>query len=146
MRNSLIHPSWKQLPGVIVVLSAVVFVRAGDISSPAPEKKDTVKTEKKESNPLSFWDGRLVFDLEERVRIEARENNRDFDSRLDDDNDDSWLLNRFRFGLAVKPVSWLKIYGQMQDLREAYSDRANVPGVAARKAMMRPTCARATSP
>ena len=48
---------------------------------------------------------------------------------VDDDNDDSWLLNRFRLGLAFKPVSWLKIYGQTQDAREAFSDRSNVPGV-----------------
>ncbi len=129
MQKSLILPTWKHLLGAIVLLSPVAFVRAGDISSPAPDKKETVKTEKKESNPLSFWDGRLVFDLEERVRIEARENNRDFNSGIDDDNDDSWLLNRFRLGLAVKPVSWLKLYGQLQDVREAYSDRANIPGV-----------------
>src|SRR5207302_1347225 len=85
--------------------------------------------EKKEKNPLSFWEGRLVFDIEERVRAELRENNRDFDSSVDDDNDDAWLLNRFRLGLTVKPVSWLKIYGQTQDAREAFSDRANIPGV-----------------
>ena len=58
-----------------------------------------------------------------------RENNRDFDSSIDDDNDDAWLLNRFRLGLAVKPVSWLKLYGQTQDMREAFSDRRNIPGV-----------------
>jgi hypothetical protein len=81
------------------------------------------------SSLLSFWDGRLVFDLEERIRGEVRENNRDFDSSIHDDNDDSWLLNRFRIGLAFKPVTWLKIYGQTQDSREAFSDRANIPGV-----------------
>jgi hypothetical protein len=26
--------------------------------------------------------------------------------------DDSWLLNRFRIGVAIKPVDWLKIYAQ----------------------------------
>lgn len=99
----------------------------------APEGKSSVEkkksVEKKEVNPLSFWDGRLVLDIEERVRGEIRENNRDFDSSTHDDNDDSWLLNRFRFGLAVKPVSWFKLYGQTQDSREAFSDRANIPGV-----------------
>jgi hypothetical protein len=71
----------------------------------------------------------MVFDVEERIRGEIRENNRDFDSSIDDDNDDSWLLHRFRLGLVVKPVSWLKLYGQTQDAREAFSDRANIPGV-----------------
>jgi hypothetical protein len=85
--------------------------------------------EKKETNPFSFYDGRVVFDIEERMRAEIRENNRDFDSSIDDDNDDAWLLNRFRLGLALKPVSWLKLYGQTQDAREAFSDRSNIPGV-----------------
>ncbi len=102
---------------------------AGDATAPPVKKKETVKAEKKEPNPLSFWHGRLVLDLEERIRFEGRDNNRDFDASKDDDNDDTWLLNRFRFGLAVKPVSWLKLYGQTQDLREGFSDRANIPGV-----------------
>ena len=104
------------------------------ITLPAGEKTDAkskapppIET-KKEGSLLSFFDGRVVFDIEERVRGEIRENNRDFDSSVNDDNDDSWLLNRFRLGLAVKPVSWLKVYGQMQDVREAFSDRANIPG------------------
>lgn len=80
-------------------------------------------------NPFSFYDGRVVFDVEERIRAEIRENNRDFDSSIGDDNDDSWLLNRFRLGLAVKPVSWLKLYAQTQDAREGFSDRSNIPGV-----------------
>jgi Alginate export len=88
-----------------------------------------LRVEKTEMNPFSFYDGRVVFDLEERIRAESRENNRDFDSSVDDDNDDAWLLNRFRLGLALKPVSWLKLYGQTQDVREAFSDRSNIPGV-----------------
>ncbi len=113
----------------VIALSFSDSAWAGDAGPSPSDKKETVKVEKKEPNPLSFWDGRLVFDLEERIRIEARENTRDFDSSIDDDNDDSWLLNRFRLALAVKPVSWLKVYGQLQDVREAYSDRANIPGV-----------------
>src|SRR5437899_631419 len=112
--------------GMILIASNSLW--AGE-STPAPTKKQNVKIEKKEKNPLSFWEGRLVFDVEERVRGELRENNRDFDSSVDDDNDDAWLLNRFRLGLAVKPSSWLKLYGQTQDAREAGSDRANIPGV-----------------
>ncbi|HSH39123.1 MAG TPA: alginate export family protein [Chthoniobacterales bacterium] len=86
-------------------------------------------SEKKEANPLSFLDGRFVFDLEARIRGEIRENNRDFDSSFDDPLDDSWLLYRFRLGLAVKPVSWLKLYAQTQDAREEFSDRPDIPGV-----------------
>jgi hypothetical protein len=98
--------------------------RAGAlVVAPSPQP------EKKEANPLSFFGGRIVFDIDERVRGEIRDNNRDFDSSVNDLSDDSWLLNRFRLGVAVKPVSWLKVYGQTQDVREAFSDRSNIPGV-----------------
>src|SRR6188768_794070 len=89
-------------------------------------QSDKPPVEKKETPLLSFLDGKIVFDVEERTRSESRWNNRDFNSAVDDNNDDSWLLNRFRFGLAVKPVSWLKLYGQLQDSREAYSVRPNI--------------------
>jgi hypothetical protein len=118
--------------GIAVAVSVLLpmTLTAGDPDAksvpPSPIEK---KKETKETSLLSFWDGRLIFDIEERIRAEIRENNRDFDSSINDDNDDSWLLNRFRLGLAVKPVSWLKVYGQMQDVREAFSDRANIPGI-----------------
>jgi hypothetical protein len=102
---------------------------AGTITAETKDSAPPPVVKKQEKNFLSFWDGRLILDIEERIRGEVRENNRDFDSSVHDDNDDSWLLNRFRLGLAFKPVSWLKIYGQTQDSREAFSDRANIPGV-----------------
>ncbi len=81
------------------------------------------------SNPLSFFDGVLTFDVQERVRWEARDNNFDFNSAFDAVTDDSWFLNRFRIGLMIKPTSWFKIYAQAQDSREIDSDRADIPGV-----------------
>ena len=33
------------------------------------------------------------------------------------DNDDLYLLERFRFAMSLRPVSWLKIVGQTQDAR-----------------------------
>jgi Alginate export len=110
---------------ILLACHSPCALRAGESGSSQPQPK----VEKKESNPLSFWDGRFIFDVEERVRGELRENNRDFDSSIEDNNDDAWLLNRFRLGLAAKPVSWLKLYGQTQDVREAFSDRPNIPGV-----------------
>ena len=109
----------------LICLTISESSRAGDFVRPVKKKTD----KKEEPALLTFLDGKLVFDIEERVRGEIRDNNRDFDSSVHDDNDDSWLLNRFRLGLAVKPVSWLKLYGQTQDSREAFSDRANIPGV-----------------
>ncbi len=112
-------------PAVLLPLGLL----AGTLATDTKEAVPPPVVKKQEMNLLSFWDGRLILDIEERIRGEVRENNRDFDSSVRDDNDDSWLLNRFRLGLAFKPISWLKIYGQTQDSREAFSDRANIPGV-----------------
>ena len=101
----------------------------GDMTLATTSNKTVVEPKKEEANPLSFYNGAIVFDIQERLRFEARENNFDYDDSIDTVNDDSWLLQRFRLGLAVKPTSWLKIYAQVQDSREAYSDRADFPGV-----------------
>ena len=63
------------------------------------------------------------------MRFEVRNNNRDLNDSINDDNDDSWVLNRLRLGLAIKPLPWLKLYGQLQDTREWDSDRPNTPGI-----------------
>jgi hypothetical protein len=80
------------------------------------------------ANPLSFYGGKLVFDIQEKVRGEYRENNFDFNSAVDSPTDDSWLLQRFRLGVKVKPTPWLTFYAQGQDVREIGSDRPNVIG------------------
>src|ERR671933_210446 len=121
MGNRVAGSKWGFYRRLQALIALIAFVPNGLLwageptPSPAKKKTDSVKLELKEPNPLSFWEGRLIFDIEERVRVEWRKNNRDFDGTADDDNDDSWLLNRFRLGLAVKPVSWLKFYGQAQD-------------------------------
>lgn len=80
------------------------------------------------SNPLSFADGKVVFDFEEKLRYEFRENNFDFNSANDALTDDGWLLEHTRLGLMLKPTPWFKFYVQGQDAREFDSDRPNVPG------------------
>jgi hypothetical protein len=81
-----------------------------------------------EANPLCFADGKLCFDLHDRLRFEVRENTFDFDDSIDSVTDDSFLLQRFRIGAAFKPVEWLKFYAQGQDTREFFSERPNIPG------------------
>lgn len=110
---------------------AVAFgVIALATSSYAGETTTPVKSEKAEpASLLSFYDGALVFDFDARARFEIRNNNRDFDSTINDDNDDSWVASRLRLGVAIKPVSFLKFYFQGQDVREWDSDRPNIPGV-----------------
>ena len=81
------------------------------------------------ANPLSFFDGKLVFDIQEKMRFESRENNFDFNDDVDSLTDDSWFLNRFRVGMKVTPAPFFSIYVQGQDTREWDSDRPNVIGV-----------------
>src|SRR5688572_10297136 len=78
---------------------------------------------------LSFFGGKVVFDVQERVRWEIRENNFDFNDDIRSLTDDNWVLQRFRLGLMLKPTDWLKIYAQTQDSREWLSDRADIPGL-----------------
>ena len=89
----------------------------------------TMPEKKPDANPLSFLDGKLVFDFQERLRWEIRDNNFDFNSDVNALTDDSWFLHRVRLGLMIKPTDWLKIYAQGQDSREINSDRPDFPGL-----------------
>lgn len=80
------------------------------------------------ANPLSFAGGRIVLGIENQMRFEYRDNNFDFNDQADALTDDSWLLNRFRVSLTLKPVEWMTLYAQAQDSREIASDRPDVPG------------------
>ncbi|HTC35808.1 MAG TPA: alginate export family protein [Bryobacteraceae bacterium] len=60
---------------------------------------------------LPSWIG---FGLEERLRWEGMEN-QGFKPV-----DDNYLLNRWRFLMQIKPTSWLRFVGQMQDARAWY--------------------------
>ena len=121
-RNSL-RPSTLLTRGALTLIFSVNVI-AGPDAKPASVRPKTAEPEL-----LSFFSGALIFDLEERLRFEARSDNRDFDDQINDDTDDSWLVNRFRLGVTLKPASWLKLYGQMQDTREWNSDRPNTPGI-----------------
>jgi Alginate export len=81
------------------------------------------------TTPLSFADGKVVFDLQERVRFESRSNNFDFSDSNDALTDDSWLLQRIRPGVKIRPTSWLEFYIQGQDTREIGADRPSTIGV-----------------
>lgn len=109
-----------------IILSA--FIAISSVPGAEPASKVDSLPETTPHNPLSFCEGRLVFDVEERVRVESRENNFDFNSRVDSPTDDAWVLQRFRLGLRAKPSSWVSFYAQMQDAREWDSDRVNIPG------------------
>ncbi|MBM3888438.1 MAG: hypothetical protein FJ388_04855 [Verrucomicrobia bacterium] len=80
-------------------------------------------------NPFSLLDGKLVFDVQERLRLEERSNNFDFNERENAVTDELFLLSRFRLGLTIQPDTWVKIYVQGQDSREIDSERLKVPFV-----------------
>ncbi len=89
--------------------------------------KAVVPEKKPEANPLCFVDGTICLDIQERIRFEGRENTFDFNGDVDALTDDAFFLNRFRIGLAYKPVDWLKFYVQGQDAQEWGSDRPDIP-------------------
>lgn len=106
----------------LVVCGLVSPAFAGTLLKPA-------RSEAANPNPLSILGGAVVFDIEDRFRVEGSHNIRDFDDSTNDDQDDAWVLNRFRLGVKLAPARWLKLYGQMQDTREWDSERVNTPGV-----------------
>ena len=106
--------------------SSATFAGLAEPTPTVPPK--TVVEKKPEPNPLCFADGKLCLDVQERFRFEARDNNFDFDSTVDSLTDDAFFLNRFRLGIAIKPVDWLKFYAQGQDSQEWDSDRPDIPG------------------
>ena len=103
-------------------LFATAISLSAALAGPAPAPKI-------ERNPLSFAEGKVVFDVQERLRWEVRNNNFDFNDGVNAPTDDNWLLQRFRLGVAIKPTDWLKIYAQAQDSREINSDRPDFPGL-----------------
>ena len=78
--------------------------------------------------PITFFDGKLTLDIQEKMRAEIRENNFDFNSAVNGPQDASWLLQRFRFGIGYTPEPWLKFYVQGQDVREIGGSRPNEIG------------------
>ena len=107
-----------------------------NIPAPAQDVKTPVLPDNLESagwkpgDPISFADGKLIFDLQERLRYENRENNFDFNSRGNtlSITDGSFLLQRVRVGMRYKPDDWINSYIQMQDSREIGSNRPKDPG------------------
>ena len=120
----------KALRPIAGLTFAVLFgllgtIRAGEQLAAKPSPP--LPVEKKDASVLSFWDGKLVLDIEERMRLEVRQNNRDFHAGADNHEitDGTWLVNRFRLGLTIAPNSWVKVYGQTQDSREAFGEKGH---------------------
>ena len=127
--RQLLRRAGAGLSGILLLaISAPAIAGVAEIVT-APSKNPVTPEKKPEANPLCFLEGKLCIDIQERLRFEAREDNFDFDDGIDSLTDDSWLLQRFRIGVAFKPMDWLKIYAQGQDTEEFGADRPDIPGV-----------------
>lgn len=113
----------------IKLLTAILLLTAYTGFAGEPAKKPAPVQPKPAENPLSFYDGKLIFDFQERLRFEIRENNFDFNSGVNALTDDSWLLQRARLGMKIAPSDWFTFYVQGQSSFEFDSDRPNIPGV-----------------
>ncbi len=71
--------------------------------------------------PIRWLDGALGVDIQVRERFEYRENWIDFNDDYDL-RDDVAMFQRLRFGLRVRPVPWLTLYGQIQDSRTFFDE------------------------
>lgn len=78
-------------------------------------------------DPIVTAQGKMVLDVNARVRIEARDNAFDFNDSATTTNDDTLVLTRLRLGAKYKVSDTLSFYAQLQDAREFDSKRPNVP-------------------
>ena len=122
MRTSPHAPLCSSIAALLLAGLASAFGGSVELASKAVAPPVT------ETNPFCFFHEQLCLDLQERARVEIRDNNYDFFNGHNDINDDTWLLNRFRLGVLWKPASWLRFYVQGQDSREFESKRPNIPG------------------
>lgn len=102
------------LTSCCILSSCIAF--GGEIASKAVH---TVESE------VSWY----TFDFQERLRFEVRENTFDFNDSVSTINDDSWLLQRARLGIALRPSDYFSLYIQGQSSFELGSDRPNEPGI-----------------
>lgn len=91
--------------------------------------------------PTNFYDGRpalqryatannhITFDEHFNTRFEIRNNNNDFNSKVNGPQDSDWLITRFRLGALFQVNQWFKFYLQGQDIREIGGKRPNNVGI-----------------
>lgn len=103
----------------LIAVSPMLLAGNKSLVEPAPVSPST---------PLSFANGLVIFEVEERMRYEFRNNTFDFNNGINAPTDGSFLLQRARVGLKIEPLPWLRFYGQFQSSIEV-GNRGNDPGV-----------------
>lgn len=112
-----------------LLISSLSLLLAAISHAGTPDKQPAPVAPPPEENPLSFFDGRLVLDFQERLRFETRDNNYDFNDHVKSLNDTSFLLQRARLGAKFAPTDWLSFYVQGESAFEFGGARAKTPGV-----------------
>jgi len=107
---------------LLPLLSPLTLARAAEVA-PASAPAAAPATLK----PVTFDDGKGVFDFTERLRFENRRDNFDFNSAAHSPTDDNWFVQRFRAGLTWKQSADFSLQVQLQDAREWGSERPKVP-------------------
>lgn len=79
------------------------------------------------AEPSTGITDQLKWNFQARTRGEMRHNVYDFDSSRSAVTDDTYLLTRIRLGVEWQPAEWIRFAVQGQDVREAFSKRANIP-------------------
>src|SRR5690606_14626510 len=74
----------------------------GILAEPAIQAAEDGKAWKP-GDPIAFLNGKLTLDLQDRLRLETRNNTFDFNDSINGPQDDTFLLQRFRLGLAYQP-------------------------------------------
>lgn len=110
----------------LLLLGAALPANAADgvPAAPAPAASSGIPATLK---PLTFDEGRGVFEFTERLRFEDRQDNFDFNSAAHSPTDGNWFLQRFRAGLTWKSSADFSFQLQLQDVRELGSERPKVP-------------------
>jgi hypothetical protein len=144
MKAHRLSSAFAAISKLLIILAIVCFVLLGqdDVTTHnAPSGYDGAYITGPASNPLSFLNGPayrttgqsapyefadfaplsaldeqlppwIKFGLEERMRGESMVN-----QGFKKNDVDTYLLNRWRFQMTIKPTSWMRIVGQLQDSR-----------------------------
>ncbi len=111
--------SWAQYDKVLALGSDSFRTPIGGPASSPPISTDPYDAP--DLRPVGWLNDRLPkwlqLGLDERLRYEGYEG-----SGFKPGNDDTYLLNRFRFGAAVRPAQWLRVVAQVQDARSFWQE------------------------
>ena len=122
----------KRLLPLLLATTSLTFAQSPSSQNSAPKPAPLVPGYSLAPPPPAYVPmklGNFTFDVQERMRYEMRDNNFDFNRKVNNVTDADWLLQRFRLGVGYDLHPLIKIYAQGQDVREIGGDRGHAIGV-----------------